>query len=256
MADVVAPVVDTVPPPEWVPTPAKVHSKEDYEFAAARRLEIDAYRKRVHAYFDDDIARLYQAHRSQCEKRAKALAPADAEDEAQRVEMDRWFQEEQRRQAAIIEAEAEAERKRAEERRLLDAAALELAAQETGADHFRAAAEDLLNAPLDISPRAVPARTIPKNIAGGKTRKSTEITVTDTKQVVLAVAAGYMRDQLHTVPLGHRHAVEAFLNAFSPFNEGSALLAVQAGELRRRVERGGERFSLAGVTVTRGERVV
>lgn len=152
--------------------------------------------KKVHAYWDEDVERAHEAHKSLVAKRASFLDPLKTAKNWLKQQMKDWQTAEEHKRLEIERQAQEAARKLAEDQALAQAAALEK-------EGDKAAAEEVISRPVDV-PAIVVQNTIPKGY-GSFTRKTWSADVTDLMSLVKAVAAGQ-------APLMALSANTAFLN--------------------------------------------
>lgn len=250
--------------------------KDAASYARAGDLKVQALgiRQRIEEWFQGTKAApgpkalAYQAWQSLCKKEKDALGSlAEAEKLLGRKMTEYLRADEVRRQAAQRVADAEARRK-AEDERVDAAVAIEQTAVALGDHALLAAAEEMIELPIEIAPVYV-ASDLPK-IAGLPVRHPLKVTVNDLRAVILSVAAREMLDDLgregdHELVL-LTEKVSAFLHRYAPPRRSAlqpirrdAVNAIEGGGcvdlnmkwLRAEADEQGEAFELPGVTVSR-----
>jgi hypothetical protein len=173
---------------------SNIQDQGTYEIAALYLQSIKAARKRVAEILDPFVTATHAAWKKAVAERNKYDDPLNKAEDIVKPAMARWWTEEQERQAAErrrLESEA---RKREEERLLAEA---EQHAQ--NGDH--AAADAVLEEPVNVAPPIIPATPQTKGIS---MREEWKCEVSNLMELVKAIAAG-------KVPLGAIKANDVFL---------------------------------------------
>lgn len=167
-----------------------------YDIAGQTCKELTALEKRIQKYWEEDIDRAYQSHRSLTRKRDEMLKPVSERKVLLKRQMGVWEDEQERVRRETQRVADEAARKMAEEQALAEAEAHERAGDS-------AAAAAVLEQPMQPPPVAVRS-AVPKGY-GTFTRKIWRAEIVDLMALVKAVAAG-------KAPLQALEANMVFLN--------------------------------------------
>lgn len=168
-------------------TACRVTNTVSFERAAELLLGIKGLRSEVNAAFDPIIADAHRTHKTACDKKRQAEAPLIEAEGILKDAMGSYYREQERLRVIEERRLQDEARQREEQRRLVEAAALELEGNRTDNPELLYEANELLEQPV-MAPPITLASTTPK-IAGIVHRENWTARVTDFKALVQYVAA-------------------------------------------------------------------
>lgn len=248
----------------------QIRTADDYQAAGELKVACRKLRQGIALWFRGTpaqpgmIPKAHASHQELCTKEAGALKPLKDADDLLERKMLAWKAADKKRQAAEQQAAEAAAQRVAEDERLAQAVALANEAEAKGDAALMRAAEELVELPLDVAPVYV-GSSVPK-VAGVVSKKEPHVEVTDMRALVLAVAAGVMKEEararLASYTVQEHVAIVGFLSKFEPTSyaalegvrydkagriDGLGVLDVHMKWLRDEYGRRRESFKLAGV---------
>jgi hypothetical protein len=228
-----------------------VNTPAEFTYAASLKVECRTMRQRIVGWFHGTkdnpgpTALAYASWKKLTAEESKAIQVIAQAEAIIENKLLAFRAAEARRQAAEqLLAEAEAKR-RAEDERLDTASVLAAEAALAGDASLMAAAEEMLDFPVEVAPVYV-ASAVPK-VVGVSFPKRLHVEVTDLRALVLAVAAREMIDML---PVAHpgTELLKEVLEAFKPPRRSAmgALTSVLSW-LKTEAKQQGTAFALPGV---------